>query len=356
MPPIPAYDVRAEGVNSLRQDGLIGSAVEAERRRSVALLEVKDLKVYFSTPDGDVRAVDGVTFSLDEGESLGLAGESGCGKTTAALSIMRLLPKNGRIVSGSINYQGYDLTKLTPPQLRSIRWKHISIVFQGAMNALNPVKRVGAQIAEPIKVHEHVDEDEANKRVGELLELVGIHKDRASEYPHEFSGGMRQRVMIAMALACNPRIVIADEPVTALDVMIQAQILELLERLKKELGLSMILISHDLSVMAETCEKMAIMYAGRMVETGSVRDVFKGSKHPYTKDLISAFPDIKGPQTLPAYIPGDIPSLIHPPSGCHFHPRCKFAWNLCQEQEPELLPVGPGHAAACHLNTAERPA
>ncbi len=319
------------------------------------LLEVKDLKVQFTTPDGDVRAVDGVTFDLDQGESLGLAGESGCGKTTAALSIMRLLPRNGRIVSGSIKYQGYDLVKLTPPQLRSIRWAHISIIFQGAMNALNPVKRVGAQIAEPIKLHEKVDDEVANKRVGELLELVGIHKDRATEYPHEFSGGMRQRVMIAMALACNPKLVIADEPVTALDVMIQAQILELLERLKRELGLSMILISHDLSVMAETCEKMAIMYAGKIVETGTVRDVFKNSKHPYTKDLIAAFPDIKGARILPAYIPGDIPSLIHPPSGCHFHPRCKFAWSPCETEEPELLPVADGHCAACHLNTREHP-
>ncbi len=321
----------------------------------MSLLEVKDLKVYFKTDAGDVRAVDGITFSLDEGESLGLAGESGCGKTTAALSIMRLLPKNGRIVSGSINYQGYDLATLRDAQIRTIRWQHISIVFQGAMNALNPVKKIGVQIAEPIKLHEGVDDEVANKRVGELLELVGIHRDRATEYPHEFSGGMRQRVMIAMALACNPKIVIADEPVTALDVMIQAQILELLERLKRELGLSMILISHDLSVMAETCDKMAIMYAGKMVETGSVKDVFKGAKHPYTKDLIAAFPDIKGARVLPAYIPGDIPSLIQPPTGCHFHPRCKYAWDLCQREEPALLDVGAGHCAACHMNTTERP-
>ncbi len=321
----------------------------------MSLLEVKDLQVYFKTAEGDVRAVDGVSFSLDEGESLGLAGESGCGKTTAALAIMRLLPKNGRIVSGSINYQGYDLTKVRDAQMRTIRWQHISIVFQGAMNALNPVKRVGAQIAEPIMLHEGVDDEVANKRVGELLELVGIHKDRATEYPHEFSGGMRQRVMIAMALACNPKLVIADEPVTALDVMIQAQILELLERLKRELGLSMILISHDLSVMAETCEKMAIMYAGKIVETGTTRDVFKNCKHPYTKDLIAAFPDIKGARVLPAYIPGDIPSLVTPPTGCHFHPRCKFAWSLCQAEEPALVDVDGGHYAACHLNTQERP-
>ncbi len=319
------------------------------------LLEVKDLKVYFKTPAGDVRAVDGVNFSLNQGESLGLAGESGCGKTTAALSIMRLLPKNGRIVSGSITYQGHDLTTLRDAQMRTIRWQHISIIFQGAMNALNPVKKIGGQIAEPIKLHEGVDDEVANKRVAELLELVGIHRDRASEYPHEFSGGMRQRVMIAMALACNPKLVIADEPVTALDVMIQAQILELLERLKRELGLSMILISHDLSVMAETCEKMAIMYAGKMVETGSVREVFKDSRHPYTKDLIKAFPDIKGERVLPAYIPGDIPSLVTPPTGCHFHPRCKFSWDLCEKEEPELVDLGQGHCAACHMNTTERP-
>ncbi len=319
------------------------------------LLTVKGLKTHFETQDGTVKAVDGVDFTLGEGESLGLAGESGCGKTTAALSIMRLLPSNGRIVGGTIDYQGYDLATIREAQLRAIRWKHISIIFQGAMNALNPVKRVGDQIAEPVMLHDKVDKEAAMRRVAELLELVGIHGERAREYPHEFSGGMRQRVMIAMALACNPRIVIADEPVTALDVMIQAQILELLERLKRELDLSMILISHDLSVMAETCDSMAIMYAGKIVERGSVRDVYKNSKHPYTKDLIGAFPDIEGPQTLPAYIPGLLPSLINPPVGCRFHPRCKFAWPLCVDQEPGLDPVGEGHLAACHLNTTTPP-
>src|SRR5436309_465211 len=278
------------------------------------LLTVKGLKTHFQTQEGTVRAVDGVDFTLGEGESLGLAGESGCGKTTAALSIMRLLPSNGKIVDGTIDYVGYDLAKVTEGQLRAIRWKHISIIFQGAMNALNPVKRIGDQIAEPIVIHDKVDKEVAMKRVGELLELVGIHRERAQEYPHEFSGGMRQRVMIAM-----------------------------------------ILISHDLSVMAETCDSMAIMYAGKIVERGSVRDVYKNAKHPYTKDLIGAFPDIEGPQTLPAYIPGLLPSLINPPLGCRFHPRCKFAWQLCIDQEPGLDPVGEGHLAACHLNTTTPP-
>ena len=307
----------------------------------------------FATGEGTVHAVDGLDFSLDEGESLGLAGESGCGKTTAALAVMGLLPQNGRIVDGTIEYAGYDLTKMTDSELRWVRWRHISIVFQGAMNALNPVKRIGTQIAEPILLHEKVGEDVANKRVGELLELVGIHRDRARDCPHEFSGGMRQRVMIAMALACNPKIVIADEPVTALDVMIQAQILELLERLKRELGLSMILISHDLSVMAETCDKMAIMYAGKMVETGSVQDIFKRPNHPYTKDLIAAFPDIEGAPVLPAYIPGLLPSLIDLPKGCRFHPRCKLAFDRCKQEDPDLEPVQEGHRSACHLRDQE---
>jgi len=319
----------------------------------MALLEVKGLKTYFETQAGLVRAVDDVDFSLGEGESLGLAGESGCGKTTAALSIMRLLPSNGKIAGGAIRYAGYDLARLTENQLRAFRWKHISIIFQGAMNALNPVRRVGDQIAEPIVLHEGIDKEAANRRVGKLLEMVGIHPDRGREYPHEFSGGMKQRAMIAMALACNPKVVIADEPVTALDVMIQAQILELLEDLKEELNLSMILISHDLSVMAETCDSMAIMYAGKIVETGSVRDVFKRPNHPYTKDLIAAFPDIEGPSVLPAYIPGLLPSLIDPPQGCRFHPRCKFAWDKCVAQDPGLDLVGEGHRSACHLNAKE---
>ena len=296
-----------------------------------------------------MHAVDGVSFDLDEGEALGLAGESGCGKTTTALALMRLLPYNGKIISGSIVFRGRDLVKASDMRIRKIRWKEISIIFQGAMNSLNPVRNIGQQIAEPIILHEKVEEDEAMKRVGELLELVGINRDRRRDFPHEFSGGMRQRVMIAMALACNPKLVIADEPVTALDVMIQAQILELLERLRKELHLSMILISHDLSVMAETCEKVAIMYGGKMMEVGKTVDVFTDPKHPYTQGLVAAFPDIRGQRTMPASIPGDVPSLINPPTGCVFHPRCKFAFDRCIAAEPALAEVTPGRRAACFL-------
>ena len=296
-----------------------------------------------------MHAVDGASFTLDEGEAIGLAGESGCGKTTTALALMRLLPYNGRIVSGSIMFRNRDLVKVSETRIRAIRWKDISIVFQGAMNSLNPVRKIGDQIAEPITLHEKVGEEEAMRRVGELLELVGISRERIRDYPHEFSGGMRQRVMIAMALACNPKLVIADEPVTALDVMIQAQILELLERLRKELHLAMILISHDLSVMAETCEKVAIMYGGKMMEVGKTIDVFTDAKHPYTQGLVAAFPDIRGQRTMPASIPGDVPSLINPPSGCVFHPRCKFAFDRCSTAEPALAEVTPGRRAACFL-------
>ncbi len=310
---------------------------------------MKDLVIEYSTQAGAVHAVHGASFDLDEGEAIGLAGESGCGKTTTALALMRLLPYNGKVIGGKILFHGRDLVRLSEPAIRKIRWKEISIVFQGAMNSLNPVRRVGVQIAEPIILHEKIDQEAAMKRVYELLQLVGIHKDRARDYPHEFSGGMRQRVMIAMALACSPKIVIADEPVTALDVMIQAQILELLERLRRELDLSMILISHDLSVLAETCDKVAIMYAGKMMEVGGTMDVFTDAKHPYTQGLVAAFPDIRGQRIMPEAIPGDVPSLIKPPAGCVFHPRCKSAFDRCSVAEPALTELTPGRRAACFL-------
>jgi peptide/nickel transport system ATP-binding protein len=318
------------------------------------LLEVKDLKTYFKTQEGTLKAVDGISFNLDKGQAMGLAGESGCGKTTAALSIMKLLPSNGFIAGGAINFMGQDMSKVTGDKLRAIRWRDISIIFQGAMNALNPVKRVGDQITEPILLHEKVDEDVAMKRVKELFELVGIPPNRVREYPHEFSGGMRQRVMIAMALACRPKLVICDEPTTALDVMIQAQILQLLKNLQQELELAMIIISHDLSVLAETCDQLAIMYAGKIVERSTAVEVFSNPQHPYTKGLIAAFPNIKGERKMPASIAGNPPNLINAPKGCRFSLRCYACKDICKEEEPPLVEVLPGHFAACHFVKAMR--
>ncbi len=315
----------------------------------MTLLEVKDLKTYFKTQEGTLKAVDGIDFNLEKGQAMGLAGESGCGKTTAALSIMKLLPANGYIAGGTINFMNQDMSKVTGDKLRAIRWRDISIIFQGAMNALNPVKRVGDQIVEPIVLHEKVDEEVAMKRVKELFELVGINPNRVREYPHEFSGGMRQRVMIAMALACRPRLVICDEPTTALDVMIQAQILQLLKNLQKELELAMIIISHDLSVLAETCEFLSIMYAGKIVERSTAVNVFAYPQHPYTKGLIAAFPNIKGDRKMPASIAGNPPNLINTPVGCRFAERCYMAQDICRREEPPLAEVLPGHYAACHF-------
>ncbi len=318
------------------------------------LLEVQNLQTHFDTRSGVVRAVDDVSFTLDKGESLGLAGESGCGKTTTALSIIQLLPKNGRIVGGHVLYHGTDLTKVKPSELRKVRWKKIAIVFQGAMNALNPVRRVSWQVAEAIQIHEDVTTEEADSRVDELLELVGINPSRRNEYPHEFSGGMRQRVMIAMALACHPEIIIADEPVTALDVMIQAQILELLKRLQEELDLSMILISHDLSVIAETCDKVAIMYGGKLSEFGPTNEVFGQPQHPYTAGLVRSFPDIYGPRDLPPWIPGQPPNLLDPPPGCRFHPRCAQALAECGDRDIPSVETSPGHMTSCLLHAGGR--
>jgi len=315
----------------------------------MALLEVTDLKTYFKTQEGTLKAVDGIGFTLEKGQAMGLAGESGCGKTTAALSIMKLLPANGYIAGGMINFMGQDMSKVTGDKLRAIRWRDISIIFQGAMNALNPVKRVGDQITEPILLHENVDDAVAKKRVQELFSLVGINPNRIREYPHEFSGGMRQRVMIAMALACRPKLVIADEPTTALDVMIQAQILQLMKNLQTELDLAMIIISHDLSVLAETCDLLSIMYAGKIVERSSAVEVFANPQHPYTKGLIAAFPNIKGDRKMPASIAGNPPNLIRPPPGCRFSDRCYMVQDICKGEEPPLIEVLPGHFAACHF-------
>jgi len=314
------------------------------------MLEIKNLSIQFASLMGTVKAVRDVSFSLNKGEVLGLAGESGCGKTTTALSIPRLLPRNATIAGGQILLDGEDLFSKSEEEMEKIRWRQISVVFQGAMNALNPVKTIESQILEAISQHEpQTSKGDARRRVLELLDMVGISSNRASNFPHEFSGGMRQRAMIAMALACNPRLVIADEPITALDVMVQAQILTLLKRLGDELNLAMILISHDLSVIAETCDRVAIMYAGRLVEDGSVKSVFKQPAHPYTQALLRAFPNIHKERLFVAGIPGNPPSLVHLPAGCTFYARCSHRMDKCTLSEPRMVGVRADHKAACFL-------
>ncbi|HLO34594.1 MAG TPA: ABC transporter ATP-binding protein [Candidatus Deferrimicrobium sp.] len=325
-----------------------GRTLPRQADPSQPLLVVENLGAYFDLEGSTVHAVDGVSFTLQQGEALGIAGESGCGKTTTALSLVRLLPSNARIVSGSVRYFGIDLVPKSDEALRRYRWREISIVFQGAMNALNPVHRLRDQIAEPLMERLNLSEAKARTRAGELLELVGIPRKRGSAYPHELSGGMRQRAMIAMALACDPAIVIGDEPTTALDVMIQAQILELLERLRRELGLSLILITHDLSVIAETCDRILIMYAGRIAEEGPVNDVFRRPRHPYTQKLLSAFPNIQADRRTLDVIPGAPPDLRNPPPGCRFAPRCPFVMPVCSEVVPPEVTFA-GVRVACHL-------
>jgi peptide/nickel transport system ATP-binding protein len=292
-----------------------------------------------------------VSFQVQQGEALGIAGESGCGKTTVALSLLRILPSGGVIRGGKILYDGTDLVTLKEDAMRKLRWTGISIVFQGAMNAMNPVFKVGDQIIEAIRTHESgVSKKDALERAKSLLELVGVEPGRVDNYPHEFSGGMRQRALIAMALAANPKVLVADEPGTALDVIVQAQTLKLLRDLRERLGLSMILISHDLSIIAETCNKVAIMYAGRIVEYGDAESVYNEPLHPYTQGLLKAFPSIKGSRTRLSSIPGQPPDLLNPPSGCKFNPRCPYAMDVCHKIDPQLEETGKGnHLVACHL-------
>ena len=312
------------------------------------LLQVKNLRAYFRTSKGILKAVDDVSFDLDNAEALGLVGESGCGKTTCALSIANLLPKEGFIESGEILFNGYDLAKLSLKEIRAHRWKDVSIVFQGAMNALNPVITVGRQIAEAIELHDHLDKISALNKAADMLELVEIPRDRINRYPHELSGGMKQRTMIAMALACNSKVVIGDEPTTALDVMIQAQILELLEKLRRQMGMGLILITHDLSILGETCDRIAVMYAGKIVETGTIEDIFNRARHPYTQKLIACFPDLSSRKIIPNGIEGFPPDLIKPPTGCRFHPRCEYAVARCKQEEPRTIALGEKHRVACH--------
>jgi peptide/nickel transport system ATP-binding protein len=318
---------------------------------SAPLLAVHQLSVdYVSKGEPPAHAVERVNFDLHEGEILGLVGESGCGKTTLALSLMRLLPAGGRIVGGKINFQGRDLLALSEREMRTVRWKEISMIFQGAMNALNPVRSVGDQIAEAIQLHTPIsDRSQLNRRVGELLDLVGIAAARKDQFPHQYSGGMRQRAMIAMALACSPQIVIADEPTTALDVMIQAQILDLLLLLRRDLGLAILFVTHDLGVVAEICDSVLVMYGGVTAEYAGVDTIYNAPRHPYTQELLKAFPDLTRPSERLVSIPGYPPRLDALPAGCRFAPRCPAAFERCHAESPSLYPLETGHEASCFL-------
>jgi peptide/nickel transport system ATP-binding protein len=316
----------------------------------MTVLSVRELEVSYRTQAGPIPAVRGVSLDIAKGEVLGLAGESGCGKSTIVNAILRLLPK-GTTVTGEILLNGEDVLAMKPGRLRAVRWTQASVIFQGAMHALNPVQRIGDQLAEAIVIHGQAGEKEALVRVGALLEQVGLPPRRLRDYPHELSGGQKQRVMIAMALACNPSLIIADEPTTALDVMVQAQVLRLLNDLQRELGLAMLFITHDLSVLVEVCDRLAIMYAGKIVEEGPSQDVFERPAHPYTEALAAAFPAI-GDQRFrrkPSGLGGDPPQPDAVPPGCSFHPRCPVAFDECPVTVPDLYPAGEGRRAACLL-------
>jgi peptide/nickel transport system ATP-binding protein len=316
-----------------------------------ALLEVEDLHVWFDLEDGgELHAVQGVSLRMDAGERLGLVGESGCGKTTTALGIMGLLPPSAS-VSGRVLLAGEDMLAGGEATMRPHRWTDVAIVFQGAMNALNPVRSVGSQIVEALELHGRANGRAAQARTGELLESVGIPRERAKRFPHELSGGMRQRAAIAMALSCNPKVLIADEPTTALDVMVQAQILELLDSLCRDFGLALVLVTHDLPVVAQLCDLGAVMYAGEIVERGAVDALYHSPRHPYTRLLFAATPDLDAGDAPIASIPGSPPRLDRPLEGCPFQPRCDSAFAACATR-PALRALEGGHAAACHLNTA----
>jgi peptide/nickel transport system ATP-binding protein len=329
----------------------------------MAMLEVNNLKVHYKILKGVVHGVDGISFKLERGQTLGLVGESGCGKSTAAYAITRLLAGNADIVEGNIVFDGKIIAgseeeralpkrkraKYIEQTMRDIRWKEISMIFQSAMNAFNPVYKVGDQIGEAILAHENVSKDEARKKVKRLFELVGLDVSRIDGYPHEYSGGMRQRAMIAMALACNPKLIIADEPTTALDVIMQDRVLAEIRDLQRRLGMAMIIITHDISVVAEVAEKIGVMYAGMLFEYGDIATVFNRPSNPYSIGLMASFPSIKGEKKQLYSIPGSPPDLANPPPGCRFHPRCKYAKDICKEKIPEMTEVEPNHWSACHF-------
>jgi peptide/nickel transport system ATP-binding protein len=322
------------------------------RTSAPALLELLGLTVDY----GSARAVDGVDLAIHEGEILGLAGESGCGKTTVANAVMQILRPPGRISGGSIAFRGEDLVGKSDEQLRRFRWRNVSMVFQSAMNALNPVMRIGDQFVDAMRAHERIDKRSALQQAEELLELVGIDRRRVRAYPHELSGGMRQRVIIAIALALNPELIVLDEPTTALDVVVQREILQQVEALKRDFGFAVLFITHDLSLLLEFADRIAIMYAGELVETAPAQQLATRARHPYTQGLVQSFPPLSGPLERLTGIPGSPPDLRNPPSGCRFHPRCPHCTPdnnvlyLRQTTErPVLREVGPGHAVACHL-------
>lgn len=313
------------------------------------ILEVDHLIMNYRTKDGPVSAVQDVTFSLGRGESLGLVGESGCGKTSVALSLIRLLPDNADVQGGKIILNGENILDLSDEEMRLRRWDTIAMVFQGAMNSWNPVYRVGDQIREAIDIHWDPKPTvaQANARIAELFEMVGLDPSMMERYPHEFSGGMKQRAVIAMALSCDPKVIIADEPTTALDVIVQEQVLEELRSIQHDLGMSIIYISHDIAVIAEITDHLGVMYAGKLVEHGPTEDVFARPKHPYAWLLLSSTPSVTGPRRRLAPLEGEPPDLLNPPSGCRFHPRCPFATEICTTDEPPMEEIEPGHQVAC---------
>lgn len=313
------------------------------------ILSVQDLRVEFMTPAGPVCAVDNVSFDIAPGEVLGLAGESGSGKSTVAQAIMRLLRPPAVITGGHVYFAGQDVLSMNEEQLRAFRWRKVALVFQSAMNALNPVLTIGEQIADPIIAHDGVTPAQAMERAAALLKLVNIDSSRLTSYPHQLSGGMRQRVVIAIAMALKPPFLIMDEPTTALDVVVQREILQQIAELKERLGFSILFITHDLSLIAEFSTRIAILYAGKLAETARAKDLFSDPKHPYTQGLLGSFPSVRGPRRRLQGIPGSPPDMRNPPPGCRFHPRCPQAFATCQNELPVLREIAPEHRGACHL-------
>lgn len=315
------------------------------------LVEINNLTTCYSTQSGEVKAVDRVSFGIHRNETIGLVGESGCGKSTLSLSILKLVPPGTKIY-GNVFYEGKDLVQMNDSELSSIRWKKISLIHQGAMNAFNPLQRCKDQVAEAILIHEKSSKSEARERANELLQMVGIDSQSGDKYPHELSGGMKQRAMIAMSIACNPELVIADEPTTALDVIMQDQVLSILQNLQRRLGLSILFVSHSLMTVGDICNRIAVMYAGKLVELADTPSIFKHPYHPYTQGLMASNPRMKmskDEKSEWSSIPGEPPSLIHPPTGCRFHVRCPYSQDVCKREEPKMREIESGHYVACHI-------